>query len=141
MKKVTAERYFDALWNDGKKKFDDLSSDEQRCLAGLIMRDFTICEQWEFIGEPRNSNTTIHSLINYLVSFDLQETDCGNFTENKKNLAVTLLEEITANASDYARNFINEMFQQKIDKERRYDSYADHYRYDPEHIYGTDYRR
>lgn len=148
MKKVTAERYFNAMWAKGKRNIDQLTQDEQKCLTGLIMREKLTWDQWEFIAEPKNSNETIYALSDYLISFDLQERDDEefdgtpkNFMQNHKYFESLLSTAISRNASDYGRYFINEMFQQRMKIESRNSGNHNYFIENPEITYGTDYRR
>lgn len=105
-----SSKYLNKLYDDGARCFDDLNDDEQKKLTSLIMMDKCIFDRYEFITECKRSDETIQALIDYMHSFDKYQSD---YIQNIKDHAEKLVEIITNNAVDYAKNRIDKMFEDK----------------------------
>lgn len=112
--------YLEKLWQEGNRCFNDLSSDEAKCLAGYIMVELPKTDREEFITQTDNMHDSVCDLARFLISFECNEfPEEGGFFENHKSRGRDLLESISYGAKEFSKNYINKLFIDKKDKEMR----------------------
>lgn len=113
-----SEAYFNDLWECGNRSIYDLDEDELNCLTGFLMQETSYHHRHEFVIENDNLSELANDLTNLLIANDHNfNADHCSFEDNLKLRTEELLKTICKNATDYARNRIEMMFETKNEDE------------------------
>lgn len=113
-----SEAYMNHLWDCGNRSIHDLDEDELNCLTGFLMMEKGYQHRHEYIIETDNLSELANDLTNVLIANDHNfNADHCNYMENLKLRTEELIKTICKNATDYARNEIEMLFETRIEEE------------------------
>lgn len=112
--KEKLRNYISDLFDDGKRCFSQLNYEEKAVATGLVMGTFNDSDRLEFVTQSDPVDEMTMALAHYLENFQYSSVD--KYKESEQEF----LKSISNCAICHSEYFINEIFEDLIDKDSIY---------------------